>query len=129
MIELNANETMLLLAAKNHKHGGFESTHQLGSLEYLQQCCNMLCWGKPDNDYPADMYVFYGDLALKLLSALQFKFMLDELIKDEWFRQTGLFTRKTSDPIRIRILYQLISKLANRKVTDLTLDESLMAKS
>lgn len=115
-IKLNADETRLLLAAKNHEIKGVSSNARIGSYEYIQDVCNYRC-GISSN---ASVFHPYNELASKLLTPRQYAILFDNLYR----RFSNPFME--SPEITARVLAEtLIIAVAGRRVTDLILDESL----
>lgn len=119
-IVLNDDESMLLLLTKNHQHkdvplGNISS----GSIEYIQACNNFRVWGTLNNKRNAPLFNPYLDLCIKLLNSHQFANILTEIYKhgNGWYRNDE------------DICKYMISQLAQRLVTDLILDESLIDSS
>jgi len=72
MIELNADESMLLLLTKNWRHKDVYSDISEDRMSYIQKCCNYRCFGHSDvTDYKADVWAIYADIAIKCLSSKQ----------------------------------------------------------
>lgn len=87
MIKLDADESMLLLITKNWEHKDhvlpcYENTDirindYRGSERYIQECCNVRCYGRESNYSPynkdkelkADVYGCYRSLFEKLLTS------------------------------------------------------------
>lgn len=83
MIELDKDESMLLLLTKSWEHiehqlprykngkikKGYEDV--IGSLEYIQACCNIYCFGQIYSKAQANVWAIYQPLFEKLLTAKQ----------------------------------------------------------
>lgn len=124
LIKLDADETMLLLITKNHQHKNVPLGNMpSGSLEYIQTVNNFRVWGGP-SEKVAPLYTPYSNLCLKTLTNYQYSNVLDEIHKHLtglWIGQNEIFTEKY-------LLRYMISALAQRVVTDLILDKSLIAQ-
>lgn len=122
MIKLDADESMLLLITKNWQHKNVPSKDDaLGSLHYIQRCCNFRVFGEDEPKYPAYMLSIYSDLCIKLLSSYKVWNILRELDKqiNGWIGQEKLVNYDD-------LMRYIISELACRITTDLELDESLL---
>lgn len=119
-IILDADETMLLLITKHHAHKDVVSDYQLGTSSYIQECCDYRCFGPNYVGPHADMFTIYLHLCEKLLSVSRFANILSEVNKTPFYESMGLVNQPT-------LIELMLSALANRRVTDLILDESLIA--
>jgi hypothetical protein len=76
MIELNADESMLLLITKHWKHKDYPILRDFKGhflphdrMQYIQACCNIRCFGCNKKEYTADVYSIYSSLCEKLLTS------------------------------------------------------------
>lgn len=118
-IKLNANETMLFLLTKRHASTLVpQSTHQPGSMEYIQECCDKYVACEPGR---ADIFDIYILICEELLSPTKMGNILRRFWQN-WFDNLP----NTRAGIMQEILHHMLMELQSRRISDLELDTALI---
>jgi hypothetical protein len=71
MIELNDDESMLLLITKNWEHKDVKKHKDESKTDYISRVCKFRCYGDSETKWEADVYSIYSSLAEKVLTVRQ----------------------------------------------------------
>lgn len=71
MIELDDDESMLLLITKNWEHKDVKKLEKESKTDYIERVCKFRCYGDANAKWKADVFSIYANLAEKILSPKQ----------------------------------------------------------
>ena len=127
-IELDDDETMLLLITKHHEHKDVPRRTGESMMEYVQRCCNFRCFGTDAPSVPAGVFTIYLELCQKLLSPFAFCEVLKRIHSGFWWRESNAI-RGLAPLSQADLVEAMLGQLSIVRVDRLVFDESLMVPS